>query len=545
VWGKSGIVAVTSEASPDFDERTKHRDKEKEYKNLRNNLSKSLDGLKLPNIKETNRIGRRQEKEGDGKERMLVRLPKEDDDAIDGERHHPEFLRRKKRESVRSRGFRKSRGDRGGRHANDGDSAYEDMSEDEYPADPMTLLSDSGMAGSPSDLSDMDPYLRYSHGVNPNPDGDEYMKRQMEKNAQKMMNITGFMSEKSFCSCGSGHREVAPCTECHRTEFHSKKCSRRRKDRMEGRGTKGANNNRGLNPEDIDNPQTLIGEREASHRCLKCGKAVKREISYVSGMGRPWSRDSSASSGSYRLIRSSSESRIGTPEKDRSSRSRSVSPPRGKHVSIKNKTSGEMLLDNLERKLREGAFDYDVNVRSVDDIDQTLRIPRDGGDSLKADDKVMRMRKPRAKIDMYRDAYIKALSVARGRSLPSEPWMLGNRTSKAFVYSYYHYIPRRKPKSLGDGGEFGKDGGDEQMYEPPKYIKKRGAEMKMIFGNIDPDDYLPGGAKNPFEPNPLAYVKHERNTRPVKGLVGMRRVQEAKPSNLTNRKVAPEEKDNI
>ncbi|XP_064652729.1 uncharacterized protein LOC135503202 isoform X2 [Lineus longissimus] len=539
--------------SVDFDPRTKHRDKENEYKNLRNNLSKSSDELKLPNIKETNLIGRlcRKEKKDDGKERMHVRLPNQNENARDGERRHPEFLRSKKRGSYRSRGSRKNR------NKYDSDSAFGDTTDDEYPDDPRTLLSDSGMARTPSELSEMEPHLRYSHGMNPNPGGEEFTNSQLSKDSQGMMKITSFLSEKSFCSCGADHRVRAPCTECHRTEAHSKKCSKRRRGRRDERDRK-RSERRGRRKDrdsqqaligerdDRENPQTLIGEREPSQRCLKCGKVIKgsRETSYGSGIGRPWSRDSSESSGSYRLIRSSSESRIGTPEGDRNSaRSRSVSPPRDlRDWNMKGRTSGENLLDDLERKLREGAFDYDLNVRSVDDINQTIRIPRDGDDNLKADDNLEHMRKPRGKIDMYREAYIRALSVARSRNLPSEPWMFGNRTSRAFVYSYYHYIPRRRPKDLEQGPEVKNESG---QYEPPKIIKKRGAEMKMIFGNVNPDDYLPGGPKNPFEPNPLAYVKHERDGRVAKGLVGRRRVQMAKPTNMKSRKVSLKEREQV
>ncbi|XP_077993554.1 uncharacterized protein LOC144447412 [Glandiceps talaboti] len=77
-------------------------------------------------------------------------------------------------------------------------------------------------------------------------------------------------------------------------------------------------------------------------------------------------------------------------------------------------------------------------------------------------------------MDAYRQAYIKALAVARSRALPKEPWMLGTRTSRAFTFSYFTHVATCR---CG------------QCPQKAKEAKSKKSEMKMIFGDVKMMDY--------------------------------------------------------
>ncbi|XP_070536391.1 uncharacterized protein [Ptychodera flava] len=93
-----------------------------------------------------------------------------------------------------------------------------------------------------------------------------------------------------------------------------------------------------------------------------------------------------------------------------------------------------------------------------------------------------------ANMDAYRQAYLKALAVARSRALPKEPWMLGTRTSRAFTFSYFTHV------STCTCG---------QCPKQPREPKSKRNEMKMIFGDVKMMDY--------FKPPPVVKSKRRFN----------------------------------
>ncbi|CAH1774294.1 unnamed protein product [Owenia fusiformis] len=96
----------------------------------------------------------------------------------------------------------------------------------------------------------------------------------------------------------------------------------------------------------------------------------------------------------------------------------------------------------------------------------------------------------------YGEAYNRALADARAKRLPLEPWMLGQRTTNAYVYSYFSHLPNKclcgKCSTC-----------DKPATIVPKRAKKskKESEMKSIFGNLNVNDYYPGGNKNPLKLN--------------------------------------------
>ncbi|XP_077865167.1 uncharacterized protein LOC144351328 [Saccoglossus kowalevskii] len=82
-----------------------------------------------------------------------------------------------------------------------------------------------------------------------------------------------------------------------------------------------------------------------------------------------------------------------------------------------------------------------------------------------------------AHMEAYRQAYIKALAVARSRALPQEPWLLGTRTSRSFTFSYFAHVPTCSC-------------GQCHLKNKEANPVKRGQEMKAIFGNVKMMDYF-------------------------------------------------------
>ncbi len=85
-----------------------------------------------------------------------------------------------------------------------------------------------------------------------------------------------------------------------------------------------------------------------------------------------------------------------------------------------------------------------------------------------------------------RDAYVKALGAAQRKILPHDPWMLQQRISRPFKFSYFENIPI----------PWDDDTPSWKKKDPLKI--KKGQEMKHIFKDINVDDYYPGGKKNPI-----------------------------------------------
>ena len=102
-----------------------------------------------------------------------------------------------------------------------------------------------------------------------------------------------------------------------------------------------------------------------------------------------------------------------------------------------------------------------------------------------------------------RQAYMLALAEAEKSRRPPESWMYFSRITPAFVFSYFDYVPpkpsemcRECDQSINDpntGIRASGSNGQATIKKTPK-VK----EMKHIFGNLNVDDYFPGGKKNPF-----------------------------------------------
>lgn len=171
-------------------------------------------------------------------------------------------------------------------------------------------------------------------------------------------------------------------------------------------------------------------------------------------------------------------------------------------------------LHALDNKFEQGTFDFKPKV-SINDVDTTLHLPE-----VKVEDqdevaekqytKKMKMKKfnwDKTEIypNGYREAYIKALAAAQLLKLPSNPSMLENRISRSYVFSYFDYSPREVEQCQGCmlPVQLQPLTAKEIMERAPtpmgkkKKKKKKFSEMQHIFGNININDYYPGGKFNP------------------------------------------------
>ena len=93
-----------------------------------------------------------------------------------------------------------------------------------------------------------------------------------------------------------------------------------------------------------------------------------------------------------------------------------------------------------------------------------------------------------------RKAYATALATAQlRRPLPIEPWMLGQRINRAFVFSYFG--TSRKDGAAADEIDTVKPAKKGKKKKKKKKSKKM-SQMKSIFGDVMPHDFYPGGKRN-------------------------------------------------
>lgn len=90
-------------------------------------------------------------------------------------------------------------------------------------------------------------------------------------------------------------------------------------------------------------------------------------------------------------------------------------------------------------------------------------------------------------INIHRQAYLAALSVARCHQMPKDPSLLARRFTRPFEFSYFRHIPHQKPCRCVECRE-------ERIsnsINPRKVKPKKLSPMKAIFGNIRVEDYYP------------------------------------------------------
>ncbi len=166
-------------------------------------------------------------------------------------------------------------------------------------------------------------------------------------------------------------------------------------------------------------------------------------------------------------------------------------------------------LRELDQKLHDGTFDFDAEV-DINDVDTTLRLPSDEEEEEEDEEeepsempryghvttdpsayKSLTSRSSRTQIfkNGSREAYIKALAARQIQDLPKDAWDFSKRITPAYSFSYFKVDPKCCPDC------------NMPVVKPAKNPIKNGkrAEMKHIFGNINVDDYYPGGKKNTLE----------------------------------------------
>ena len=198
----------------------------------------------------------------------------------------------------------------------------------------------------------------------------------------------------------------------------------------------------------------------------------------------------------------------------------------------------------------QGDYDFDEKVPDVNNVNTKLRFkePEEVFFNLE-EQKPEIVEEPPSYVKQQhgltlypngvKEAYLKALEAAQLAKLRAFI-NLQNRLTRPYVFSYYENVPRKEQPLSGDeeeeeeeegGREPGKekkkeknkknekDKGQEKKEEPVKkekakkkfQLKGKRAEMRHIFGKIDPNDYYPGGVKNPFRKK-LVY-KHRQMSR--------------------------------
>ncbi|XP_035667613.1 uncharacterized protein LOC118410182 isoform X1 [Branchiostoma floridae] len=114
-----------------------------------------------------------------------------------------------------------------------------------------------------------------------------------------------------------------------------------------------------------------------------------------------------------------------------------------------------------------------------------------------------------SKMEMHRQAYIKALSNARMRKLPREPWELATKTTRAYTFSYINHRPACRCEKC--------------LQRKPREKKEKGIPgMKLIFGEINMYDFYPRKKRKNAPKSPPPWVR-ERALQHSLSLMGIRR----------------------
>ena len=171
----------------------------------------------------------------------------------------------------------------------------------------------------------------------------------------------------------------------------------------------------------------------------------------------------------------------------------------GVQVDASNNLTAERYLQRINEKFSRGDFDWSNDVPDINDVNTTLQLE----DEKEEESEITKSEEVEIEIDEYpsrtkqqngltlypdgvKEAYLKALQAAQMAKLDSF-LSLQQRISKPFVFSYFENVPL-KGSSRFEKNEYG-----------PSKLKGKRAEMKHIFGKINPDDYYPGQKKNPIQ----------------------------------------------
>ncbi|XP_064618224.1 uncharacterized protein LOC135482262 isoform X2 [Liolophura sinensis] len=90
-------------------------------------------------------------------------------------------------------------------------------------------------------------------------------------------------------------------------------------------------------------------------------------------------------------------------------------------------------------------------------------------------------------INIHRQAYLAALSVARSHQMPKDLSLLSRRFTRPFEFSYFRHIPHQKPCRCVECREQR----ISNSVTPRKVKAKKLSPMKAIFGNVRVEDYYP------------------------------------------------------
>ena len=173
-------------------------------------------------------------------------------------------------------------------------------------------------------------------------------------------------------------------------------------------------------------------------------------------------------------------------------------------VEASNNLTPERYLARINEKFDRGDFDWNNDVPDVNEVNTKLQLEDDKNEEnpeiLKPKEVEMEIdefpsyRKQQNGLTLYpngaKEAYLKALQAAQMAKLDSF-LSLQHRISKPFVFSYFENVPRTGISSLAVCTPIREHKAEHLI------LKGKRAEMKHIFGKINPDDYYPGQKKNP------------------------------------------------
>ena len=177
----------------------------------------------------------------------------------------------------------------------------------------------------------------------------------------------------------------------------------------------------------------------------------------------------------------------------------------GAQVDASNNLTPERYLARINERFDRGDFDWNHDVPNVNEVNDKLQLEDDtkeeSTETHKSKEVEMTVeefpsyRKQQNGLTLYpngvKEAYLKALQEAQMAKLDSF-LSLQHRISKPFVFSYFKNVPRTETSSLAVCTPI------REHRAKPLVLKGKRAEMKHIFGKINPDDYYPGQKKNPI-----------------------------------------------
>ena len=176
----------------------------------------------------------------------------------------------------------------------------------------------------------------------------------------------------------------------------------------------------------------------------------------------------------------------------------------GAQVDASNNLTPERYLARINEKFDRGDFDWNNDVPDVNEVNTKLQLEDDKNEEQAEIQKPKEVemeidefpsyRKQQNGLTLYpngvKEAYLKALQAAQMAKLDSF-LSLQHRISKPFVFSYFENVRRMGISSLAVCTTIREHKAEHLI------LKGKRAEMKHIFGKINPDDYYPGQKKNP------------------------------------------------